>query len=265
LPGGQVLGYAIYGDRSATTTIFFNHGLPGCYIEALGYDTAACRYKLRIIAVNRPGFGGSTPVPDRRLLDWPADLLRLADELQVERFGVLGVSGGVPYTLACLREIPRIRCIGGGVVAGLYPVSLGLAGMMLQGQLLLAWRSGYPGWWRRLSTLIWEAAARTHPEKLEKQLTDSLQFKPEPDCAVWEIYLAASECGFTLDELAVYLGRLVTWHGAQDVNAPVAMAKKAHVLIKGSEMRVSEVDGHLSMSLGSFEEVVETMSRILSD
>lgn len=296
LPGDRVLCYAIYGDRSATATatIFFNHGLPGCHIEALGYDAAAIRAGLRIIAVDRPGMGGSTPVPDRRILDWPADLLRLADALHVERFGVLGVSGGVPYTLACLREIPRARCVGGGVIAGIYPFHLGLAGMMLQARVLLSLGAWSPWLVEKALDLDMGAAARdaaTHPERLEKQLGDSLQTRPEPDraaweaaspemrailvedlrrgllqgcrAAAWEIHLAATDWGFELDELAVEPGKFVMWHGAHDVNAPVAMANKAHALIKGAEMRVSEADGHLSMSLGSLEEVVETLSGML--
>lgn len=296
LPGDRVLCYAIYGDRSdsATATVFFNHGLPGCHIEALGYDEAARRHRLRIIAVDRPGLGGSTPVPDRRILDWPADLLRLADALRVERFGVLGVSGGVPYTLACLREISRARCVGGGVIAGIYPASLGLTGMMLPGRLLFGLASWSPWLVEKALDFDMGAAAReaaTNPERLEKQLADSLRSRSKPDitawesasaaqraiivedlrrglqqgsrATAWELYLDASDWGFALDELALEPGKLVMWHGAQDVNAPVSMAKKAHALIKGAELRVSQADGHLGMSIGSIEEVIETLGGIM--
>jgi len=56
---------------------------------------------LRVIAPDRPGLGESSFVEGRKLLDWPADVAVLMDRLGVDRFILLGVSGGTPYSLAC--------------------------------------------------------------------------------------------------------------------------------------------------------------------
>ena len=49
----------------------------------------------------------------RRLLDWPADVRQLADELGLERFAILGWSGGGPYALACAWSMPdRVAAVG---------------------------------------------------------------------------------------------------------------------------------------------------------
>lgn len=51
----------------------------------------------RVIAADRPGIGDSEYQPARKFLDWPADLVHLADTLGFDRFGVVGISGGGPF------------------------------------------------------------------------------------------------------------------------------------------------------------------------
>jgi pimeloyl-ACP methyl ester carboxylesterase len=55
--------------------------------------------------VDRPGCGGSDPLPGRRLLDWPWDVAALAAALRLPHFHVFGVSGGGPYALACASAL----------------------------------------------------------------------------------------------------------------------------------------------------------------
>jgi pimeloyl-ACP methyl ester carboxylesterase len=81
----------------------------------------AIRRNIRVISIDRPGMGLSTYVPDRKILDWPTDVVRLADHLGVgKKFTVLGSSGGGSYALACAYAIPE-RMQGVGVMAGLGP------------------------------------------------------------------------------------------------------------------------------------------------
>lgn len=62
--------------------------------------------------MNRPGMSDSTFQPDRRVLDWPGDIAAVADRLSLERFAVLGYSGGGPYAAATahvLAERVQVR------------------------------------------------------------------------------------------------------------------------------------------------------------
>lgn len=61
--------------------------------------------------------GLSTFKANRRLLDWPDDVVELADSLHLDRFAVVGFSGGGPYALACAYKIPQ-RLTACGIVAG---------------------------------------------------------------------------------------------------------------------------------------------------
>ena len=71
-------------------------------------EDAANRLGLRVIALDRPGIGYSDPRTGDRLLDWPADVAEVADQLGIERFAVQGMSAGGPYALACAHLLgPR--------------------------------------------------------------------------------------------------------------------------------------------------------------
>ena len=61
---------------------------------------------MRRITVDRAGVGFSDPQPGRALLDWPDGVWALANSLRLDRFAVLGTSGGGPYAAACCVALP---------------------------------------------------------------------------------------------------------------------------------------------------------------
>ena len=119
LPDGRRLAYAEYGDPQGHPTFYF-HGLPGSRLEAILAADSAARAGIRLIASDRPGIGGSDPQPRRTLLDWPADVLRLADHIGIPHFSVVGVSGGAPYAAVCAYAIPE-RLDAVMIVSGVAP------------------------------------------------------------------------------------------------------------------------------------------------
>lgn len=72
---------------------------------------------LRVISADRPGYGRTSPKPNRSLDDWPDVVVALADTIDVDQFGVIPFSSGGPYAVAtCALTSPRV--FGGVVVAG---------------------------------------------------------------------------------------------------------------------------------------------------
>jgi pimeloyl-ACP methyl ester carboxylesterase len=66
-----------------------------------------------LIAVDRPGFGGSDLLPGLTFGGWAADVAELADGLGLERFAMVGLSGGGPWAAACAALIPeRLAAVG---------------------------------------------------------------------------------------------------------------------------------------------------------
>lgn len=113
---GRLIGFREMGSADGAPVFYF-HGLPGSRIEAMVGDSPARERNLRLIAVDRPGFGLSEFQPDRRILDWPETVTALADYLQLKQFALIGVSGGGPYALACALTIPD-RLSGVSVCCG---------------------------------------------------------------------------------------------------------------------------------------------------
>lgn len=118
---GRTLAYTVVGDADGTPVLYF-HGLPGSGEDlhrVLGQE-ALTGSGVRVIGVDRPGFGASDFKPQRRYDDWPADVVAVADALGLERFGVLGYSSGGPYAIACARAFPE-RLTFAGIVSGVGP------------------------------------------------------------------------------------------------------------------------------------------------
>ncbi|KAI0855098.1 alpha/beta hydrolase [Xylaria cubensis] len=128
LPDGRILGFAEYGSPTGKP-IFFFHGFPSSRLEAAGILKLVKRKDLRIIAPERPGFGLSTFNARHRITDWPADVRALATHLGLNRFAILGGSGGAPYALACARALPAEMLSAVGLLAPAAPWEAGIAGV----------------------------------------------------------------------------------------------------------------------------------------
>jgi pimeloyl-ACP methyl ester carboxylesterase len=100
LADGRLLRYLETGPRDGAP-VFYCHGAIGTPLgRSLDLQALTERLRIRYIAVNRPGIGGSDRAPRRAVIDFASDLEQLADRLALERFGIVGVSAGGPYALA---------------------------------------------------------------------------------------------------------------------------------------------------------------------
>lgn len=107
---GRVLEFLEVGDPRGAPVVYL-HGTPGTAGSAALFADVAHRQGVRFVAVSRPGYGGSTTtVPG--LLSGSQDIAELVNELGIDTFGVLGVSGGGPFALAVGAALPtRVRSI----------------------------------------------------------------------------------------------------------------------------------------------------------
>ncbi|MCW2787423.1 MAG: alpha/beta hydrolase [Marmoricola sp.] len=114
------LSFAEFGTPRGAAVIWM-HGTPGgrrqVPVEARAY---ALEHDLRIVGIDRPGIGTSTPHLYDNILDWTGDLEVLADNLGIDTFRVIGLSGGGPYALAAGAALPD-RVHGVGVLGGVAP------------------------------------------------------------------------------------------------------------------------------------------------
>lgn len=100
LKDGRKMGYVEYGDPNGKP-IFYFHGLPGSRLDAGYLQQIALREQYRLIGIDRPGMGLSSPVSGRSILSWTDDVEAVADSLNIDNFSIIGHSGGAPYVAAC--------------------------------------------------------------------------------------------------------------------------------------------------------------------
>jgi pimeloyl-ACP methyl ester carboxylesterase len=106
LSDGRVLEYLEVGDPQGRPVVYL-HGTPGTAGSAALFADAARRVGVRLVAVSRPGYGASTTtVPG--LLSAGQDIAALARRLEIDRFAVVGVSGGGPFALAVGAALPTL-------------------------------------------------------------------------------------------------------------------------------------------------------------
>ena len=117
---GRVLGWAEFGHPDGDPVLWF-HGTPGARTQIPpSVDQVALQRGFRVIAVERPGTGVSTDHQYRRILDFAPDIEVLVDDLGIDRFGMVGLSGGGPYVLAVAHEMPD-RVMVGSLLGGIGP------------------------------------------------------------------------------------------------------------------------------------------------
>jgi pimeloyl-ACP methyl ester carboxylesterase len=114
--GGRQLSYTDIGHPKGPC-IFFFHGAPTSRLQLVNLDEQFSAHGLRVVSPDRPGYGKSSPQPNRSITDWPADVVAVADALAIRRFIVAGHSSGGPYAVACAALLPD-RVSTGLVIAG---------------------------------------------------------------------------------------------------------------------------------------------------
>lgn len=262
LRDGRWLGYRESGDADGMPVLFF-HGF-GTTRVVCPTGVAARQLGVRLIALDRPGIGLSTPRPGRRLLDWPDDVREAADQLGLERFSIVGWSGGGPYALACARRLgDRIRSIA--IVSGAAP----LAGTTRTDYLRRFDRNavlaaGRAPWVIRIALWHWGRAQRRDAERFfEESVADmcaadqevlsepglrnamiqnSVELYRQGGRGMYdEALVLARPWGFEPSDITV---PVQIWQGARDKTVPIAMSSHLVEMIPGAQLHLYPNEGH---------------------
>ena len=285
LKDGRNLGYAEFGNVNGKS-IFYFHGHGTSRLEPKMYDLENVKDNFRLIGVDRPGFGLSDFNQKHTLLSWPDDIAELADALSIDKFSVLGGSGGAPFALACAYKIPN-RLISCGIVSGLGPIKLGIEDMAKNQRKELEMAQKNPKRLNFVFKLIVKFLDKLKQEPIEevkKKLLKRGKNLPEADkkffedtdnCYLYmelmgeslrqgiagprhESILLASPWGFELGEISPDL-KINSWHGKLDPNVPIRMARAMCKEIPNCEMKIYDNLGHLSPAINNIEEIITTL------
>ncbi len=276
LADGRRLAWYEYGAPDGTPVLYC-HGFPSSGREAELLQTAARACAARIIAPDRPGFGGSDQLAGRRLTGWPDDAAALADHLGIDRFGVIGVSGGGPYALACNWRLGA-RVAATTLVCPLGPIYLPevLAAMRLPVRTALGVGAHLPwlaelaygaptaavllhwpqmtGHFRSLTAPASDRAALADGDNaliLNATIEDAMQHGARGPRAELRIYAKHWNLPFAEIDRPVAI-----WHGEADGTVPLAHAQWYAAHLRRADLSVRPGEGHYSLPIRYAEPIV---------
>ena len=281
LKDGRNLGYADLGNPEAKPLFHF-HGIPGSRLEVAIFADRVIQNNIRLIGIDRPGMGLSDFKKDRTILDWPDDVVELADALGIEKFAIEGISAGGPYATACAYKIPD-RLTTCGIISGLGPMDLEVEEEIKSIRRLSFVIRRIP--WLFKLMIFFQSRGLKDLEKAEKKMRKTIKKFPEPDREVMDdpkllplfikesaeafsqgnkgvIYegkLYAKPWGFSLEDITPKL-KVYLWHGEVDDAVPVAMGRGVCKAIPNCEGKFYPNDGHYSTIFKYFEEIISTLT-----
>ena len=276
LNDSRILAYEEYGSANGMP-IFFFHGIPGSRIFRPP-DEITAKMKVRLICVDRPGYGFSTFQLNRTILSWANDIAQLADQLGIKQFSVMAHSGGTPYVCACAYAMrDRVTCAT--IISGLAPADapnilndmIATNTMGMKVGRYIPWALWYPLMW------MFYREGLEHPEKIIKpdaknpNSPDTKVFSEHPDfltlCRAstreafhqgmrghaWEAYLLVRPWGFDLDKIKV---PIFLWHGVKDADASIHMGRYMASQIPNCKATFLDHEGHLLL-YNHWEEIIK--------
>lgn len=277
------IGFAEFGDPQGRA-VFWLHGTPGARrqipMEARLYAEKA---NIRLIGLDRPGIGSSTPHRYERVVAFADDLRTIADTLGIDRMVVVGLSGGGPYTLGCAAAMPD-RVVAAGVIGGVAPtvgpdaIDGGLMGNLGTRVAPLLQVAGVPvgllasALIRFIKPVASPAAdlyGRVSPEadrrllarpEIKAMFLDDLLNGSRKQLAApfSDIVVFARDWGFRLDEISVPVR---WWHGDADHIVPFRHGE--HVVSRLADAQLYPMPGESHLAgLGRAEEILQTMMKV---
>src|SRR5213596_3681360 len=281
LEGDAVVAFEEYGDPNGELVIFC-HGWPSSRTMARLTDEPARDLGIRIVSPDRPGISASSLQPDRKLIDWPRLVERMADHLGIRDFRMLGISGGAPYAYATAVALPeRVRAIA--IVGGAPPIAeLGDFDELLPlYRWMLAFYRTRPRLLRRLFYLARPVLSLRPPVRFRPLLLKMLMLRPcdaeslrdaaafeaifESQRRAWrgstegvmaDAQIYAQPWGFAIEDVRVPV-RL--WHGKEDRAFSVHLAERVAKRLPNCKARFVDDAGHYSLPIRHMREILEDL------
>jgi pimeloyl-ACP methyl ester carboxylesterase len=257
LTDGRRLGYSEYGAKHGTPVLFF-HGAPGSSYIHQDLAAIAAQKDVRLIAVDRPGYGLSEPQPNRTFLSFAEDINALTNTLGIKKFSIIGFSAGSTYPLACAykfsERINKIALVSSlapvnvpGVMEGMSPMAAGLYALAQSNPEEL--RKTFTAIATSASALIGVASASIGDWDKEVFQARTAEFELEYEHALRsgiegiasDYILFTGEWGFPINECNT---EVHLYSGNVDENTPPAMTHYLSTQLPNSHIHQFQNEGH---------------------
>ena len=286
LTDGRKLSYALYGPVNGKPVFYFN-GTPSSRLEPLllnGYNNnleqLLQQYNIHLIAVDRPGTGLSTYNPNNSFRSFAGDVAQLAAHLHITRVDVSGWSGAGPFALSLAYHYPEL-------IKGVYLITTFTRSFSEQGVFKIMHANKYYFGAAKYAPWLLQAALKVVSNKpADKPMPKWLSGMPEVDynCLnnpeVIKHFSIVTICESCINgsrgpvqEAALYFNPadyniaqiqqpIHYWWGTADNVVPIVHPKAIEENAPNATMHYKEKEGHLSIYIHYFEEVLETIASL---
>ena len=275
---GSTLGYAECGNKNGKHVLVF-HGWPSSRLEVKMplVDEIATRYDAHLIHIDRPGIGLSD-YKHYTLTSWPDLVIEFAAQQDIEKFAVLGISGGGKYAASCAWKIPQyIKSVV--IVSGTCPLNAPGVKRILRKQkrnmYLLASVAPWLFW-----PVLWKIARNIrenpssilsifpNPPKSDQIVMESTNVSKALEDMVLGAFsqgikgvyrdwiLTTSPWGFSPEEIKIPVS---IFHGTEDATVPIESGYILEHLIPETRTRFIPKEGHLSIFFNHYEEILKAL------
>jgi pimeloyl-ACP methyl ester carboxylesterase len=268
-PDGRTLLVHDDGDPAGPIVVF-HHGTPSDGRLYQPWVEDALRRGIRLVGYDRPGYGGSTRQPGRKVVDAARDVRTIVDALGGGPFATWGVSGGAPHALACAAVLADAGLVAAASLAAPAPYGADgfdwLAGMGEGNVVEFGTALEGEGALRPLLEGMRSGMLAASPDQIREEMASVLS---PVDFEVFSGELAgylhatlhgaldAGADGWLDDDLAFVagwgfrLGALPTptllFQGAHDLMVPPAHFRWLDERLSGAESRFAPDEGHLTL------------------
>jgi pimeloyl-ACP methyl ester carboxylesterase len=254
------------------------HGTPSSRFEADNpdLDVIAKRLHVRFIVPDRPGHGLSTWKP-YTIASYPDIVAQFADKLGLDRFAVIGLSGGGPFVIACAWKIPQ-RLTAAVIVGSPAPFDLpGVKDALSKEERQQYDLADKMPWLFRLFLWKFTRDARKNPASIHAMFANASEadkslltqpgvrrafenmingaFEQGTRAATHDWALLARPWGFSLKEIKMPVH---LWQGEADTFIPVKHAQVLAEAIPNARARFFPNEGHI-LIVTHFEELLGTV------
>lgn len=267
LADGRRVTYREYGSHRGYPVLAL-HGTPGSRLKYAAADAEAHRLGLRLISPDRWGYGRTDAHDDPALGAYANDATGLVDALGIDRFSVVGISGGGPYAAAVAARLGR-RVGALALVAPVGPISgaVDAGDLRLFHRLCFNLMAPLPGL-MRITFELYRASLALAPKTTIRLVSvgagpvdKALVRSPDVRDKLGETFRAGLERGASGPVIDLKLfsqpwqvrleevtARARIWLGTEDTNVPQAAVRALHRMIPGAELQHIGGQGHFWVS-----------------
>jgi pimeloyl-ACP methyl ester carboxylesterase len=266
-------------NPSLKKVIVYIHGFPGCADQARLLTSTPLLENFRLIAIDRPGYGKSPFQKKITPIKLAHQLVKLLDDLKIDKVSILSVSGGAPFSMA-LAHLLKDRAEKLSSIGGVAPLTRKNRRYMNSAQRRAWWFNRiFPS---KVSTLIMKRYWDKGIDRVDELLFTTLKDFSEPDQKVFmhpelspvlaetlrislsggpqgivhDLEIYSRDWGFPLMQIDC---PITLWHGSLDDVVHMFYAEEMKTKLSKAELRIIPGEGHYSIAMNYRDQIIQDL------